>query len=261
MSNLSYENYINSIRLSKPNNYFKGAQLHHILPRCMGGTDNSDNLIYLTYEEHLEAHRILMLENEGNYPLYYKLALAYNRMALMCKTNIDYETVRKDLSNAVKGLWGDPEYRDLMVEIARSTPRNQKLSNSLKEYFSSEENRKKTSECTSRGLIEYYKIPGNLEKHREAVTKANNRPETVKIISVNTKEALKRPEVIRNMSESRLGTVWYNDGVRNYRTKDPDKIKLYESLNYKRGKIRVNKNKRDSSINSEYSVREEGDNK
>lgn len=32
---------------------------HHIIPKHMGGTDDSDNIIELSIEEHAEAHRIL----------------------------------------------------------------------------------------------------------------------------------------------------------------------------------------------------------
>ena len=32
---------------------------HHIIPKHMGGTNNPDNLIELTIEEHAEAHRML----------------------------------------------------------------------------------------------------------------------------------------------------------------------------------------------------------
>jgi len=33
---------------------------HHIIPRCLGGTDNSENLVYLTPEEHYVAHQLLV---------------------------------------------------------------------------------------------------------------------------------------------------------------------------------------------------------
>lgn len=33
---------------------------HHIHPRCMGGTDDKDNLIFLTAEEHYLAHQLLV---------------------------------------------------------------------------------------------------------------------------------------------------------------------------------------------------------
>lgn len=35
------------------------TELHHILPRCLGGSDNKENLIRLTAREHFIAHRLL----------------------------------------------------------------------------------------------------------------------------------------------------------------------------------------------------------
>ena len=32
---------------------------HHVIPKHVGGTDESSNLVYLTVEEHAEAHRLL----------------------------------------------------------------------------------------------------------------------------------------------------------------------------------------------------------
>lgn len=37
-----------------------GYEVHHILPRCMGGADDEDNLVKLTVEEHYLAHRLLV---------------------------------------------------------------------------------------------------------------------------------------------------------------------------------------------------------
>ena len=35
------------------------CEIHHIIPRCLGGTDDLDNLIKLTYREHYLAHLLL----------------------------------------------------------------------------------------------------------------------------------------------------------------------------------------------------------
>jgi hypothetical protein len=35
------------------------CEKHHILPKCLGGTDDSDNLVILTYREHYLAHWLL----------------------------------------------------------------------------------------------------------------------------------------------------------------------------------------------------------
>ena len=36
------------------------CEIHHILPRCMGGEDNAENLVELTPEEHFVAHELLV---------------------------------------------------------------------------------------------------------------------------------------------------------------------------------------------------------
>lgn len=43
---------------------------HHIIPRHMGGSDDPDNLVDLTVENHAEAHRMLW-EQHGNIKDYY----------------------------------------------------------------------------------------------------------------------------------------------------------------------------------------------
>ncbi len=54
---------------------------HHIIPKCLGGTDDSWNIVELTYEEHIEAHLILHLLN----PNHTGLMHAYYMMAGMTK--------------------------------------------------------------------------------------------------------------------------------------------------------------------------------
>ncbi len=52
-----------------------GYQTHHIIPRCMGGTNDSDNLVVLTYKEHRLCHRLLIKMTEGEYK--HKMIYAY----------------------------------------------------------------------------------------------------------------------------------------------------------------------------------------
>ena len=39
---------------------------HHIIPKCIGGTDDTENLIDLLAREHFNAHRLLALEHPNN---------------------------------------------------------------------------------------------------------------------------------------------------------------------------------------------------
>ena len=71
---------------------------HHITPRCMGGTDDSDNLVRLTPEEHYVAHQLLV----RIYPDNHKLVYAAMMMCANRKGNKVYGWLRKRLSLSQK---------------------------------------------------------------------------------------------------------------------------------------------------------------
>ena len=73
MENLTYEKFINNI-LETRGRFACGDEYHerhHIVPRCVGGTNEEYNLIDLFAREHFEAHRLLALENPENNGLQY----------------------------------------------------------------------------------------------------------------------------------------------------------------------------------------------
>lgn len=49
---------------------------HHIIPRCLGGSNSKENLVELTAREHFLCHWLL----HEMYPDNYKLAYAFNKM-------------------------------------------------------------------------------------------------------------------------------------------------------------------------------------
>lgn len=46
---------------------------HHIVPRCMGGSDRKENLVYLTAKEHFIAHKLLVRIHPSVYGLWQAL--------------------------------------------------------------------------------------------------------------------------------------------------------------------------------------------
>lgn len=64
-----YQTLINKAKQRTVEGY---SESHHIIPRCMGGSDTFDNLVRLTPEEHFVAHLLLM----KMYPTESKLAFA-----------------------------------------------------------------------------------------------------------------------------------------------------------------------------------------
>lgn len=97
-----YNNLISRAQAREPLSEYK--ENHHILPRCMGGTDDKENLVYLTGREHFIAHWILTKFND--YP---GLNQAFGMMCLTNKNrqyNVSsrlYEIGKKLLSEAMTG--------------------------------------------------------------------------------------------------------------------------------------------------------------
>lgn len=79
---------------------------HHIVPKCLGGTNDDENLIDLYAREHYEAHRLLAIEHNDNKQLTYAWWLMSNmtnkheeRYKLTAE---EYEEVRLAYSETVK---------------------------------------------------------------------------------------------------------------------------------------------------------------
>jgi hypothetical protein len=69
------------------NRILKGyKEKHHIIPRCLGGSDDIDNLVNLTAREHFIIHKLLYMIYPNNNKLFY----AYRMMAMQ-PTNVKTE--------------------------------------------------------------------------------------------------------------------------------------------------------------------------
>ena len=110
----------------------KYHETHHIIPKCMGGTNDADNLVDLFAREHFEAHRLLALENPENE----KLVYAWSCMVFVKKKGTDryevtaeeYEEARIALSNSLKGKY----FGGNMPGVPKSEKHKKKISISNK---------------------------------------------------------------------------------------------------------------------------------
>lgn len=73
-------------------------ETHHIIPKCMNGTDEPENLVELTPEEHYLAHQLLV----KMYPDQPRLAYATNMMTVNRTNNKLYGWVRRRMSAAMR---------------------------------------------------------------------------------------------------------------------------------------------------------------
>lgn len=90
------------------------CERHHIIPKCMGGNNNTENLIDLYAGEHYMAHKLLALEN----PDERGLQIAWLNMSTVKNSNHkrdivismeEFEEIRKACSRALSGK-GNPMY-------------------------------------------------------------------------------------------------------------------------------------------------------
>lgn len=89
--------YLNIIKKAKSQNRIRASKYkrkkykidfiyyenHHIIPKCLGGTDEETNLVLLTAKEHFICHKLLTYIYKGNR----KIAYAFHRMAFSQKEN------------------------------------------------------------------------------------------------------------------------------------------------------------------------------
>lgn len=71
-SNMDYKKIYEQLINRAHNRHLTGyVEIHHIIPRCLGGGDDSNNLVRLTPEEHYTAHLLLSKIYPDNSKLIY----------------------------------------------------------------------------------------------------------------------------------------------------------------------------------------------
>ena len=83
-----YISLINRAKDRKINGY---TETHHIIPRCMNGTDDKDNLVDLTAREHFIAHLLLL----KIYPKQYSLIKAVMMMTVSNSIHREHRSMNR----------------------------------------------------------------------------------------------------------------------------------------------------------------------
>ena len=82
-----YSYYQNIISFRKQNIPIGYTENHHILPKSLGGTDDKENLVYLTAREHYICHLLLTKIYEDDDKAYFKMVKACVLMMFMKAPN------------------------------------------------------------------------------------------------------------------------------------------------------------------------------
>jgi len=178
---------------------------HHIVPRCMGGTDELDNLVELTAREHYVVHQLLvkMYPNESGL-VWAARYMTYDSNGERINNRL-YEWLKTKYSKVVskqnKEKWKDSEYKERMVM-------------GIKKKWQDEEYREKMSKMHSEYNKEKWKDPEYRKKMLEASKDYWADPE-------NRKQASKR---VSGKKNGCYGTHWYHhpDTLHNIKCKSDE---------------------------------------
>lgn len=118
----TYKQFIDNIIKTRGRNGCQGTyfERHHITPKCLGGTNDEENLIELYAEEHFLAHKLLAQENPENEKLVNAYAMmAFTKNEYQQRTEIspdEFASARKAFSTLMKEKWRDENYRSIQTK-------------------------------------------------------------------------------------------------------------------------------------------------
>lgn len=150
------------------------AERHHVVPKCMGGGDEAENLVLLTAEEHYVAHQLLVKIFPGERKIVYAAwAMTHGKW----RSNKKYGWLKRKRAEAQRGTKHTPEARRKISEKAKGrtlTPeRREQLLLSRKGKKNTDEHNRKVAES----LRGKKKSESHLQAIRESRAKIVYTPE------------------------------------------------------------------------------------
>lgn len=196
---LHYTKLIERSRLRVLDDY---TERHHIVPRCLGGTDDKSNIAVLTAEEHFVAHQLLVKMYPGNRDLIY----AAQMMTFTPVTRTDRS------KNKLFG-WLRRRMGEAMSTQTKAYQKEFGHPKGMKDKKHTEETKKqiaitsKESTTEAKGIKVYvYDFDGKFEKEFRSLTECaeylGSTPINVKVVADGTKQSCKGKQIKYTYSEN-----------------------------------------------------------
>lgn len=104
----------NRIKLKKGQKNYVYYEKHHIIPKCLSGTNDKENLVLLTAREHFICHKLLTYIHKDNR----KIACAFHLMTFMNKRK--YGITSRDYAYAIELFKNTPVSEETKQKISKS---------------------------------------------------------------------------------------------------------------------------------------------
>lgn len=169
---------------------------HHIIPKCMGGQDTNDNLVFLTAREHIVAHWLLtkMTSGANQRKMYHAFAnmLRISENQERKVTILEVAKCREARSKARKGEspFSTEESKQRWVEAMKEVNARPEVKAKRSKSQKKAQNRQETIEKRRKTNS----IPEYKERQSKASKESQNRPEVKAQKSKRLKELWRTPE-------------------------------------------------------------------
>lgn len=184
-----------------PGEYF---ETHHIVPKCLGGTNDSSNLVKLFPEEHYVAHQLLVKMHPGNRSLLYAVVAMSGHNNKV--TNRKYGWIRRKYGKMMSAIMRGNKSRTGMTNSEKMKKRS---SETQKGIPKTEEHRRKIGESQRGKVIS--------EEHKKKISAANtgkvHSEESKRKNSESNRGRILSQEHKDKISESCKGRIPWNVGI------------------------------------------------
>lgn len=154
---------------------------HHIIPKCVGGSDHIDNIVKLSAREHFICHWLLHVMHPDNDSLFYAFDL-------MCR-----------YSNCGKQKRYVPSSR--VIEACK-IERSKRMSKQFKNRVITEEHKKKLSD-SAKNRVGANKGRQFSEEHKKRLSDSKKGKMAYNVIGENN--PMKNPEIAKKVSNAKKG--------------------------------------------------------
>lgn len=173
---MNYQNIYNQLIAKRQDILFEGyTEKHHIIPKCMGGTDLPENLVRLTAREHFIAHVILA----KIYKTVQSIVYSANMMSNFKRYNSKEYSWLKIISISIRrGKPRSEETKRRISEACKGIPCSDERKQKLKDYFKN--NPDKKMESIKKGAKKRIGKPSGMlgktctDEHKQKISDSNS---------------------------------------------------------------------------------------
>lgn len=213
--------YFNIIETAKSRENADGyLEIHHIVPRSMGGSNNSSNLVKLTAREHFLCHLLLVKAVDLSFKK--KMNFAYWRMCNVTK--------QRHKPNARQYAWG----KFLFVEAHTGhrpylTSHTEETKKKISETSSKNISKLSNEQLKQRCLNSFHRPDTYTEERRRNISKATagkKKTKTPALLQAESDRKNRTPEQKLKCGAHNLGKTWkIIDGKRTWVPKEIENYK------------------------------------